>query len=117
MQQQFTRKKKTVHPAVPNSDTRVDASVTIYPIHTDHGSPTFLVEDHIAKQCEGQHLAKCNFVRICCILPSQQVFGNYNIFSLLAKCVLRPDENDFAGRICPAGRSLENPDIDSEEEC
>jgi len=38
---QFVRKKQTVHPAVPNSDTLVDASVTVYPIHADQGSPDF----------------------------------------------------------------------------
>jgi len=31
MQNQFVRKKQRVHPAVPNSDTLVDASVTAYP--------------------------------------------------------------------------------------
>jgi len=31
MQYQFVSKKQTVHPAVPNSDTLVDASVTAYP--------------------------------------------------------------------------------------
>jgi len=31
MQYQFVRKKKTVHPAVPNSDTLVYSSVTVYP--------------------------------------------------------------------------------------
>ena len=48
MQYQFVRKKQTVHPAVPNSDTLVDASVTAYPPHIDQGSPNFLVEDHIS---------------------------------------------------------------------
>ena len=33
----------------------------------------------------------------------------------VTKCVLRLDENGYAGRIWPAGRSLENPDIDYEE--
>jgi len=41
MQYQFVRKKKTVHPAVPNSDTLVDASVTVYPIHIDQGPSHF----------------------------------------------------------------------------
>jgi len=31
MQYQFTRKTQTAHPAVPNSDTLIDASVTVYP--------------------------------------------------------------------------------------
>jgi len=46
MQYKFVRKKQTVHPAVPNSDTLVDASVSVYPIHIDKGSPNFLEEDH-----------------------------------------------------------------------
>jgi len=33
MQYQFVRKQKTVHPAVPNGDTLVDTSVTVYPKH------------------------------------------------------------------------------------
>jgi len=44
MQYLFVRKKKTVHPAVPNSDTLVDVSMTVYPIHIDQGSPKFLGE-------------------------------------------------------------------------
>ena len=48
MQYKFVRKKQTVHPAVPNSDTLVDASVSVYPIHIDKGSPNFLEEDHIS---------------------------------------------------------------------
>jgi len=48
MQHQFVRKKQTVHPAVPNSDTLVDVSMTVYPIHIDHGSPKCLGEDHIS---------------------------------------------------------------------
>jgi len=35
-----------IHPAVPNSDTVADASMTGYPI--DQGSPKFLGEDHIS---------------------------------------------------------------------
>jgi len=30
----------------PYSDTLVDASVTVYPIHIDQGSSNFLGEDH-----------------------------------------------------------------------
>jgi len=40
--------KQTIHPAVPNSDTLVDASVTVFPIHIDQGSSNFLGEDHIS---------------------------------------------------------------------
>jgi len=42
MQYQFFRKTQTVHPAFLNSDTLVDASVTVYPIHVDQGFPNFL---------------------------------------------------------------------------
>ena len=38
---QFVRKKQTVHSAVPNSDSLVDASVAVYLIHIDQGSPDF----------------------------------------------------------------------------
>ena len=41
-------KKQTVHPAIPNSDTIVDASMTVYPIHIDQGYPNFFWEDHIS---------------------------------------------------------------------
>jgi len=41
MQYQFVRKKQTVHPAVPNSDTLLDTSMTAYPSHIDQGSPIF----------------------------------------------------------------------------
>jgi len=41
MQYLFVRKKLTVHPAIPNSDTFVDASVTVYPIYIDQGSSNF----------------------------------------------------------------------------
>jgi len=48
VQYQFVRKKQTVHPTVPNSDTLVDASVTVHPIHIDQGSSKILGEDHIS---------------------------------------------------------------------
>ena len=35
-------------PYSANSDTLFDASATVYPIHTDHGSPNVLEEDHIS---------------------------------------------------------------------
>jgi len=44
MQYEFVRKKQTVHPAVPSSDTLVDASVTVYPIHIDQSSSNVLGE-------------------------------------------------------------------------
>jgi len=45
MQYQFVRKKQTVHPAVPNSDTLVEASVTVYSILKDQGSSNFWGEN------------------------------------------------------------------------
>ena len=39
--------KQTVHSAVPKSDIVVDASVTVYQIHINQGSPNVLGEDHI----------------------------------------------------------------------
>jgi len=45
---QLVPKDQTVYPAVPNNDTLVDASITVYPIHIDQGSPNFLGEDHIS---------------------------------------------------------------------
>ena len=44
VQYQFVRKKQTVHPAVPSSNTLLEASVTVNPIHIDQGSPNFLGE-------------------------------------------------------------------------
>jgi len=41
MQYQFVRKKQAVHPAVLNSDTLFDVSVTVYPIHIDQGLSNF----------------------------------------------------------------------------
>jgi len=57
MQYQFVRKKQTVHPAVPSSDTLVDASVTVYPIQIDQGSSYFLEEDHIRYCTTAGHFA------------------------------------------------------------
>jgi len=94
MQYQFVRKKQMVHPAVPNSDTLVDASVTVYPIYTDQGSSKFWKRSTwaIVQEFESQHLAQCDFLGICYVLPNQQVFRKYITFSLLAKYVFRPGE-------------------------
>jgi len=50
MQYQFVCKRQTVHrhPAVPNSDTLVNVSVTVYQIHINQSSPNFLGEDRIS---------------------------------------------------------------------
>jgi len=73
MQYQFVCKKQTVHPTVPNSDTLVNASETVYPIHIDQSSSDFLGEDHIS-YCttvpRARHFVWCNFFRICYILPN-----------------------------------------------
>jgi len=37
-----------IHPAVPNKDPLVDASMTVYPIHIDQGSPKIVGEDRIS---------------------------------------------------------------------
>jgi len=47
MQYQYVRKKQTVHPAVSNSDTLVDASVTVYRNSYTPGLFKFLGENHI----------------------------------------------------------------------
>jgi len=39
----------SVHPAVPNSGTLIDTSVTVYLIHVDLGYPIVLGEDHISR--------------------------------------------------------------------
>jgi len=44
MQYQFVRKKQTVHPVVPNSDTLVDASVAVCSIPIDQDSSNVLGE-------------------------------------------------------------------------
>jgi len=78
MQYQFVRQKQTVHPAVPNSDSLVDTSLIVYPIHIDLGSPSFWerTTQAIAQQFEGQHLAYCDFSGdIAFYLPSnRQIF-------------------------------------------
>ena len=88
------RKKNTVHPEIPNSDTLVDASMTGYPIHIDQGSPKFLGEDHISY---------CKTIRGPDILRSV-VFSGYVTFYQINRFlenillfhywqnVLRPDE-------------------------
>jgi len=45
MQDHFVRKKQTVHSGVLNSDTLVDASVTVCAIYIDQCSSNFLGED------------------------------------------------------------------------
>jgi len=44
MQHQFVRQKQMTHPAIPNSDTLIDASVTVCPLRIDQGSSHFLGE-------------------------------------------------------------------------
>ena len=94
IQYQFFRKKQTVHPAVPNSYTLVDASVTVYTLRRDKGSPN-LGYDHIS-YCTTVRgvdvLRNVFFFGICYILPNQHIFRKHIIFSLLAKCILRPGE-------------------------
>jgi len=59
VQYQFVRKRQKVHPAVPNSDTLVDASVTVYPIDIDQGSSHFLgkITQLLHNSSRARHLA------------------------------------------------------------
>jgi len=52
---------------------------------------------------------------MCYILPSQHIFRKY-IFFIIGKMRFAARWNGCAGLICPAGRSVENPDIYYEEE-
>jgi len=70
MQYQLVHKKQTVAPALPNSDSLVDACVTVYSIQIDQGSPKFLGEDHISY---------CKIVRGPDILRNV-IFSGYVIF-------------------------------------
>jgi len=108
MQYQFVCKKRTFHPAVPNSDTLVDVSVTVHPIHVDQGFSQFLGEGHINY---------CTTVQGPDILHSTKSthFCKYYFF-IISKMCFGAGWNSFACRILPAGRSVENPDIDCEEE-
>jgi len=117
MQYQFVRKKQTVHLGVLISDTLVDASVTVCAIYIDQWSSNFLEEDHISH---------CTTIREPHILCNV-IFSGYvtfyqintfyaNIFFIIGKMCFPAGWNGFASRICSAGRSVENPDIDYEEE-
>jgi len=94
MQYLFVRKNQTVHLALPNSDTLVDASVTVCPSHIDQGSSNFWGGSHklMHNSSRARHLVQCDFSGICYILPNQHIFLKYIFLSLLAKCVLRPGE-------------------------
>jgi len=61
-----------------------------------------------------RHLVQCDFFGICYILPNQHIFAN--IFFIIGKMCFAAGWNGFASRICPTGRSAENPGIDYEEE-
>jgi len=112
---QFIRKKKMVHPAIPNNDTLVDASVTVYHSnHIDQGSPDFLGEDHISY---------CTTVRGTDILRNV-IFSGYVSFYQINTFFVNISffhylKNVSCGRkkwLCTSdlacGRSVENPDID-----
>jgi len=47
MQYQFTRKTQSAHPAVPNSDTFTDASVTVYPSYVQPAAACCQVEGFV----------------------------------------------------------------------
>jgi len=113
MQYQFIRKKQTVHPAVPNNATLVDVCVTVYPIHIGQGSSNFWRET----------ISYCTTVRrpdfLCNVIFSGYVtFYQINTF-FVNVLFLHYWQNvfcGFVGRIWHPGRSVENPDIDYEEE-
>ena len=118
MQYQFVRKKQTVHPAVANRDSLVEASVTIYHSYKPGLSNFFGRGPHklLHNSSRARHLVSCDFSGICYILPNQHIFRKYIMFSLLAKCIFRPGEMASQVRSWPAGRSEVNLDIEYEEE-
>jgi len=75
--------KQTVHPAVPNSDTLIDLSVTVYQICIDQGSPKFLGEDHISKNTTVQEqyiLHKVIFSEYVTFYEINRFFGKVLFF-------------------------------------
>jgi len=86
-------KKQTVHPAVLNSDTLIDASVTVYQIHIDQDSPNFLGEEHISQSTTVRGPVILRNVIFSGYVTFYQINIFFvNTFSLLARCVLRPSE-------------------------
>jgi len=78
----------------------------------DQGSPNVFVRGpHKVMQniSRAGRRTQCVCFRIYYILPNQQNLGNF--FSSFDKMALRGGWKGFAGRIYPAGRSLETPDL------
>jgi len=101
MRYHTVRKKQTVHPAVPNSDTLVDASVTVYPIHTDQGSPNFLGEDHIIYSTT-DILRNVIFSGYVTFYEITTFFVNTVCYLfIIGKMCFAAGLNGFAGRIWP----------------
>jgi len=92
MQYQFVRKKLTVHLAIPNSDTLVDAFVTVYAIHMDHGSSKFLqnslnCSSNLCRTVWGLEFLR-NVIFLRCITFQQiNTFFLNIVFFLIGKCV------------------------------
>jgi len=116
---QFIRKKQIFHPAVPNNDTLFDASVTVYhSIHIDQDSPNFLGVNHISYCTTVRGTDILRNVIFSGYVPYYQIntfFVNISFFHYW--------KNVFCGRtkwLCrtdlACGHSVENPDIDYEEE-
>jgi len=94
MQYQFVRKKQTVHPAAPNSGTLVDASMTVYPIYIDQGSPKCLRQDNISYYKtvrEPNILRNVNFLGYVTFYQANTFFVNPLFFHYWQN-VLRPGE-------------------------
>ena len=111
MQYHFVRKMQLIHLQFP---TVTPSSMTGYPIHIDQGSPKFWERTTcklLQNSSKAGHLAKCYFFRICSMLPNQQIFRKYIIFSLLAKRIAA-EWNGFTGRIWPTSSCVKSPDID-----
>ena len=116
MQYQFVRKKQTVHPAVPNSNTLVEASVAVY----------YSYRPGLLKSFGRDHISYCTTLRgpdnlRHVIFSGYVTFYQINtffvkIFFIIGRMRFAAGWNGFAGRICPAGHSVENRDIDYEEE-
>jgi len=115
MQYQFVRKNQTVHPAVPNSNTLVEVSMTVY----------YSYRPALLQYFGRDHISYCTTLRASdnmrhvifsgCVTFYQISTFFVKIFFIIGKMRFAAGWNGLAGRIWPAGRSVENPDIDYEE--
>ena len=87
--------------------TTISEEVT-YPISVEQGSPNFFVRGPhkvIQNMSRAGRLTQCKCCGICYILPNLQISRTYLIL------FFHHWQNGFAGRIWPAGRSLETPGL------